>query len=848
MQRKGHDKDDHIIPADLLTAAQAHQHHSKDGLWIGMICGLVSGGLEGIDVDLKYDLSGQLWNRLCEDLHAALPDVMQELVIQRTVSAGRHLIYRCATIQGNQPNIAKRMDGAVLIETRGEGGYLACWPSPGYELEQGSWDAIPTITAQQRDVMLSICRSFDEREEQQPEPRKSSQRKASGGLSPLEDYRQRGDAIDLLQRHGWTRLHQRGDRMYLRRPGKDDGQSANWSLRHRKLYLHSSSTTLDAGKAYSIVDLYAHYEAGGDLSRAAKKLLAEGYGEQRKDDPFTASSSSSAQADEEADEPELRRMSLEDMYDELVDIGAPIPTGIAKLDDEGVKIRASALTIVAAQPGAGKSMFLVNMMLAMAKEHPSKAMIFFSGEMPASEVLQRMLTASMPDDERRRSRLLADAGPHGGAYLWAAYHGQPMLYVTPQALRQGDRLAVCEEDSPPVRQGDPRPVGQRLDREVHGEHITTDGELVDAIMRLARQQRRHPKEVLDRLWAMKHPSRDAQQAGMDKLQEDTGSTLSFDLMPIQYAIGHALDQVLPMLEEGRLRIVSAREDKLPIAQLQQHIDALGQMPIGAVFMDYATLMMPSKDADKEMRIRMVASANELKGAAKRWQAPIIVAAQTNVRDADGGGWKPSQGALPQHYYEALGKPSIPSGDVLAETSQFQRASACTIYLTTPTQMAGGTIKELLKPWDEHGEMPIYLSVVKNRGGKGGLFFPVAWRPCCGQITSAVSRPPGIRLAEDSAGRGFSASAPQDDVVKKKKEAGASNAKVLKLQDEIKAKKQRIKALEDQLKQAVTTYDDKEVDAAQLAHDKGKAKLYDEIGALEAEIRLERKRGTNAMKQ
>ena len=70
---------------------------------IAIICGAISGNLEVIDIDTKYDLTGKLFDTLME----ALGDLADLLVIGRTKSGGYHLYYRCDTIQGNQ-KLARR--------------------------------------------------------------------------------------------------------------------------------------------------------------------------------------------------------------------------------------------------------------------------------------------------------------------------------------------------------------------------------------------------------------------------------------------------------------------------------------------------------------------------------------------------------------------------------------------------------------------------------------------------------------------------------------------------------------------------------------------------------------------
>ncbi len=50
----------------------------------------------------------------------------------------------------------------VLLETRGEKGYIASYPSPGYRGIQKKYSEIPTITAEDRELILSSAREFNE--------------------------------------------------------------------------------------------------------------------------------------------------------------------------------------------------------------------------------------------------------------------------------------------------------------------------------------------------------------------------------------------------------------------------------------------------------------------------------------------------------------------------------------------------------------------------------------------------------------------------------------------------------------------------------------------------------------
>jgi hypothetical protein len=75
------------IMDDGTIKAQFNNERCKN---IAIIGGGVSGGLEIIDVDLKYDVSGNLWDRLKD----ALTDLMPLLYVVRTKSGGYHLYYR----------------------------------------------------------------------------------------------------------------------------------------------------------------------------------------------------------------------------------------------------------------------------------------------------------------------------------------------------------------------------------------------------------------------------------------------------------------------------------------------------------------------------------------------------------------------------------------------------------------------------------------------------------------------------------------------------------------------------------------------------------------------------------
>ncbi|GAB3909135.1 hypothetical protein GCM10028803_46190 [Larkinella knui] len=258
---------------------------------VGIICGNVSGGLEVIDVDCKYDLTGKLMQDLMSSIEGALPTIAAKLVMVKTPSGGYHLYYRCSQIEGNK-KLAQRLPvesetkekRLVLIETRGEGGFIVAPPSTNYQLISGSFDTIPTITPDQRNTLIAIARSFDMMpdEEQYPErlPVRNSEFFEQNDDSPFAAYNQRGDVVALLEQHDWKFVKRQGDRIHLKRPGKSDAEtSGNFHEGKRKLYVFSSSTAFEPQVAYSPSDVFILLECSGDKKIAARRLAEIGFGQ-----------------------------------------------------------------------------------------------------------------------------------------------------------------------------------------------------------------------------------------------------------------------------------------------------------------------------------------------------------------------------------------------------------------------------------------------------------------------------------------------------------------------------------------------------------------------------------------
>lgn len=280
---------------DEVTAQMAFSHHTG----IAVVCGKVSGFLEILDFDEKYNINNiTLLDKWRENL--ANDALYNQLVIQTTPAGGWHAIYRCPEgIDGNQkiasraglPDESSRV--LALMETRGEGGYALIDPSPGYTFIQGNVSTIPTLTASERDEILKAAAMMNDYDE--PVYSQSASNYSSPltnmGLRPGVDYDARGDHKELLEAHGWALVRVDEKYEFWCRPGREGVVSASWNKATRRLSVFSTSTefqtvlgTRDDARGinkrptYSLFGMLALMRFKGDMSATAKFLFKEGYG------------------------------------------------------------------------------------------------------------------------------------------------------------------------------------------------------------------------------------------------------------------------------------------------------------------------------------------------------------------------------------------------------------------------------------------------------------------------------------------------------------------------------------------------------------------------------------------
>lgn len=278
----------------------------KKSWGIALLCGGLK-GVTAIDIDLKYDLSGDIFERFKKKIPSSL---LQKLYVQTTKSGGYHLLFSCDKVEPNQKlasrhttvyekhqtyieafentdtrdkalKIALNDKSRVLFETRGgtlkeAGGYVVMTPSPGYEHVYGK---ISHITTEEYDLLMETARMFNEVVEKRRDIRLDKYKNFK--LSPFEDYNQRGDVVSLLLESGWQEVGGNSKSVRLKRAGNPkSGSSALFDTTTRVFNCFSTSTIFDVGRGYSPTDVFVILECDGDLSLAFKKLVEDGYGEE----------------------------------------------------------------------------------------------------------------------------------------------------------------------------------------------------------------------------------------------------------------------------------------------------------------------------------------------------------------------------------------------------------------------------------------------------------------------------------------------------------------------------------------------------------------------------------------
>ena len=306
-----------LVPGEKRPSVRAWQNYAQEPMgWaeteqlftgtdsIGLVCGF--DGMEVLDIDAKH-FDGDELNEFIAMLDEAAPGLRSKVILQHTRSGGQHWIYKCTEIEPNQ-KLARNFNGEVTFETRGIGGQIVVFPSPGYRVE-GKISKIQFITPGERDVLFTCARGMD-----RPQLVATQSHYKTGALetdeqTPWGEFRTAHSALDILTSHGWTIIRENAKFIYVKRPGDTDAKTSGQIFKDSGLFWPwTTSTEFEAEEPYDGFQCFAVLEHGGDFQLAAKEIISRGYGKKYE---ITKHENIDDYDDEKLDEMAVRLRSME---------------------------------------------------------------------------------------------------------------------------------------------------------------------------------------------------------------------------------------------------------------------------------------------------------------------------------------------------------------------------------------------------------------------------------------------------------------------------------------------------------------------------------------------------------
>jgi len=274
-----------------FTDAELEKDIAKPNAWrYGYATGFCD--LFTVDIDMKV-LPTELRKAFFDEFMSFVRDQINafdsRVAVHRTVNQGYHLTYRVVTDMGNAKiavptNTGIKKDGKdtveALIETRGNGGYCVVYD----DCENGlDYTRVGYLDEEEHNTLIAICRMYDERvdvlEIEQPAKEKTDFK--TSGVSPWQDYNQRNTVFDVVGDE-FKVIRQLATKTVIKRHGATSAHSGYVFKDSGCMYLFSTGTLYPNEKLLSPFSLYAYRYHHGDMSKAAKQLYSDGYGDRVK--------------------------------------------------------------------------------------------------------------------------------------------------------------------------------------------------------------------------------------------------------------------------------------------------------------------------------------------------------------------------------------------------------------------------------------------------------------------------------------------------------------------------------------------------------------------------------------
>jgi len=252
----------------------------KESIYYGLICGY--NNVECIDIDLKVIKDVIKRKEFTKELFAFfddnIDDFKNKVVIKKTINNGYHIIYQANNIQGNL-KLAK-LDGSTeaVIETRGIGGYICMYD----EIVNKDYLDIQYITDEERSILISCCKTFNEVHEEKIQiDRKTEKQYSDIDVNPWTDFNNKNHIWDIISSE-FTIVKKTSSKIIVKRHGAKSPHSGYIFTNSNCLYLFSSATIYPNEKLISPFVAYSIKNHNSDYTRSASYLYSQGYGSRKK--------------------------------------------------------------------------------------------------------------------------------------------------------------------------------------------------------------------------------------------------------------------------------------------------------------------------------------------------------------------------------------------------------------------------------------------------------------------------------------------------------------------------------------------------------------------------------------
>lgn len=241
--------------------------------------------MEFIDIDEKYKQG--IAKSVLKAVEFGWPELYEKLTIHFTASGGCHMIYR-SEITGGKQALAKihhKPNPLPICEriSRANSQYIKIPPSAGYTCHQRNPMDIQFITAEERNWLIALASSFNE--VHIPEVKQSeAEREDSPWFVFNKQNNWRYIREQLIDRQ-WKIVQEDDKKVTVNRPGGTGHRSSGYIYKDKSLlYLHTTSSEFENGKAYSPFGVYAMFNHDNNVGHASRQLALEGVGRNNLED------------------------------------------------------------------------------------------------------------------------------------------------------------------------------------------------------------------------------------------------------------------------------------------------------------------------------------------------------------------------------------------------------------------------------------------------------------------------------------------------------------------------------------------------------------------------------------